>query len=154
MTMTTGQISNLYAVLNGLKLTELDGKEKYAVVKMMYKMKPIAEAFEEFRKDYPQKVKPQGWEDIEEDYRKWKEEEKEDKCSLAEETVNMLRRMEHDYLTNIHLGINEEAAQEKDIEIEYLSEEVFEKLLGSNDLYCDTSMLLADCLLKKEEKKD
>lgn len=152
--MTTGQISNLYAVLNGLKLTELDGKEKYAVVKMMYKMKPIAEAFEEFRKDYPQKVKPQGWEDIEEDYRKWKEGEKDNKCSLAEETVNMLRRMEHEYLTNIHLGINEEAAQEKDIEIEYLSEEVFEKLLGSNDLDCNTSMLLADCLLKKEEKKD
>lgn len=154
MTMTTGQISNLYAVLNGLKLTELDGKEKYAVVKMMYKMKPIAEAFDEFRKDYPQKVKPQGWEDIEEDYRKWKEEEKDNKCSLAEETVNMLRRMEHEYLSSAYLGINEEAAQEKDIEIEYLTEDVFEKLLGSNDLDCNTSMFLADCLLKKEEKKD
>ena len=152
--MTTGQISNLYAVLNGLKLTELDGKEKYAVVKMMYKMKPIAEAFDEFRKEYPQKVKPQGWEDIEEDYRKWKEEEKEDKCSLGEETVNMLRRMEHEYLSSIQLGINEEAAQEKDIEFEYLSEKIFEKLLGSNDLDCNTSMFLADCLLKKEEKKD
>ena len=152
--MTTGQISNLYAVLNGLKLTELDGKEKYAVVRMMYKMKPIAEAFDEFRKDYPQKVKPQGWEDIEEDYRKWKEEEKDNKCSLAEETVNMLRRMEHEYLSSIQLGINEEAAQEKDVEIEYLTEEVFEKLLGSNDLDCNTSMFLADCLLKKEEKKD
>lgn len=152
--MTTGQISNLYAVLNGLKLTELDGKEKYAVVKMMYKMKPIAEAFDEFRKDYPQKVKPQGWEDIEEDYRKWKEEEKDNKCSLAEETVNMLKRMEYEYLSSIQLGINEEAAQEKDIEIEYLTEEVFEKLLGSNDLDCNTSMFLADCLLKKEEKKD
>ena len=150
MTMTTGQISNLYAVLNGLKLTELDGKEKYAVVKMMYKMKPIAEAFEEFRKEYPQKVKPQGWEDIEEDYRKWKEEEKEDKCSLAEETVNMLKRMEYEYLSSIQLGINEEAVQEKDIEIEYLSEEVFEKMLGSNDLDCNTSMFLADCLMKKD----
>lgn len=154
MTMTTGQISNLYAVLNGLKLTELDGKEKYAVVKMMYKMKPIAEAFDEFRKDYPQKVKPQGWEDIEEDYRKWKEEEKDNKCSLAEETVNMLKRMEYEYLSSIQLGINEEAAQEKDIEIEYLTEEVFEKILGSNDLDCNTSMFLADCLVKKEEKKD
>lgn len=150
MTMTTGQISNLYAVLNGLKLTELDGKEKYAVVKMMYKMKPIAEAFEEFRKEYPQKVKPQGWEDIEEDYRKWKEEEKEDKCSLAEETVNMLKRMEYEYLSSIQLGINEEAAQKKDMEIEYLTEEVFEKLLGSNDLDCNTSMFLADCLMKKD----
>lgn len=154
MTMTTGQISNLYAVLNGLKLTELDGKEKYAVVKMMYKMKPIAEAFDEFRKDYPQKVKPQGWEDIEEDYRKWKEEEKDNKCSLAEETVNMLKRMEYEYLSSIQLGINEEAAQEKDIEIEYLTEEMFEKILGSNDLDCNTSMFLADCLVKKEEKKD
>lgn len=152
--MTTGQISNLYAVLNGLKLTELDGKEKYAVVKMMYKMKPIAEAFDEFRKDYPQKVKPQGWEDIEEDYRKWKEEEKDNKCSLAEETVNMLKRMEYEYLSSIQLGINEEAAQEKDIEIEYLTEEMFEKILGSNDLDCNTSMFLADCLVKKEEKKD
>ncbi len=152
--MTIGQISNLYAVLNGLKLTELDGKEKYAVVKMMYKMKPIAEAFDEFRKDYPQKVKPQGWEDIEEDYRKWKEEEKDNKCSLAEETVNMLKRMEYEYLSSIQLGINEEASQEKDIEIEYLTEEVFEKLLGSNDLDCNTSMFLADCLVKKEEKKD
>lgn len=152
--MTIGQISNLYAVLNGLKLTELDGKEKYAVVKMMYKMKPIAEAFDEFRKDYPQKVKPQGWEDIEEDYRKWKEEDKDNKCSLAEETVNMLKRMEYEYLSSIQLGINEEAAQEKDIEIEYLTEEVFEKLLGSNDLDCNTSMFLADCLVKKEEKKD
>lgn len=152
--MTIGQISNLYAVLNGLKLTELDGKEKYAVVKMMYKMKPIAEAFDEFRKDYPQKVKPQGWEDIEEDYRKWKEEDKDNKCSLAEETVNMLKRMEYEYLSSIQLGINEEASQEKDIEIEYLTEEVFEKLLGSNDLDCNTSMFLADCLVKKEEKKD
>lgn len=150
MTMTTGQISNLYAVLNGLKLTKLDGKEKYAVVKMMYKMKPIAEAFDEFRKEYPQKVKPQGWEDIEEDYRKWKEEEKDNKCSLAEETVNMLKRMEYEYLSSIQLGINEEAAQEKDIEIEYLTEEVFEKILGSNDLDCNTSMFLADCLVKKD----
>lgn len=152
--MTIGQISNLYAVLKGLKLTELDGKEKYAVVKMMYKMKPIAEAFDEFRKDYPQKVKPQGWEDIEEDYRKWKEEEKEDKCSLAEETANLLKRMEYEYLSSIQLGINEEAAQEKDIEVEYLTEEVFEKILGSNDLDCNISMFLADCLVKKEEKKD
>ena len=83
-----------------------------------------------------------------------KEEEKEDKCSLAEETVNMLKRMEYEYLSSIQLGINEEAAQEKDVEIEYLTEEVFEKLLGSNDLDCNTSMFLADCLLKKEEKKD
>lgn len=150
MTMTTGQISSLYAVLNGLKLTELDGKEKYAVVKMMYKMKPIAEAFDEFRKDYPQKVKPQGWEDIEEDYRKWKEEEKDNKCSLAEETINMLKRMEHEYFSSIQLGINEEAAQEKDMEIEYLSEEVFEKLLGSNDLDCNISMFLLSCLVKKD----
>lgn len=144
--MNIKQVSEVYNKLNeiGTKLTKMEDKDKFIVIKAMRQMKPVATGYDDFVKDAQEKLKGDGFNEMMEKAKKWQEEG--DKTTLTIEERVSLNAYFNAYNKRVEDCLKEEA--EKDVELTYerLQEDAFGKLVSSNDFDVKTIMELNDVL--------
>lgn len=145
--MKTKQVVEVYNTLNSAKLSKMEDKDKFLVIKAMRQLKPISTAYEEFVKDAQEKLKGDDFEDIQKKAQKWQEEGENTSLSLEE------RREINTYLNGYNNKVveclKEEAEKDNELNYEKISEDAFGKLVSSNDFDVKTIMNLQDALMKE-----
>lgn len=142
--MKTKQVVEAYNVLGGAKLTKMEDKDKFTVIKAMRQMKPVAIGYEDFVKDAQEKLKDERFDDMRGKAQKWQEEG--DKTALTVDERIEVNAYFAAYNKRVNDCLKEE--QEKEVELGYgrLDEEAFGKLVASNDFDVNTILLLGDAL--------
>lgn len=147
--MKTKQIVEVYNTLNGARLSKMDDKDKFLVIKAMRQLKPIATSYGEFVQDAQERLKGDGFEDIQKKARQWQEEGESTTLSLEERRdINVYL---NDYGRKVEECVAEEAGKENELDYVRLAEEAFGKLVASNDFDVKTIMLLQDALMVMPE---
>lgn len=145
--MKTKQVVEVYNTLNGAKLSKMEDKDKFLVIKAMRQLKPISTAYEEFVKDAQEKLKGDNFEDIQKKAQKWQEEGENTSLSLEE------RREINTYLNGYNNKVveclKEEVEKDNELNYEKISDDAFGKLVSSNDFDVKTIMNLQDALMKE-----
>ena len=119
--VTTEQIVKAYQVLHDAKLGKLEGKEKIAVVKVSQKLKSVATAYTEFEQDAVKRLRPDGFDSI--------EQKLSSRSSLT--PAESLKLQE--FNKQVSECLEEEKKKEHELDIEPLSEKTMEHLMESND---------------------
>ncbi len=145
--MKTKQVVEVYNTLSSAKLSKMEDKDKFLVIKAMRQLKPISTAYEEFVKDAQEKLKGDDFEDIQKKAQKWQEEGENTSLSLEE------RREINTYLNGYNNKVveclKEEVEKDNELNYEKISEDAFGKLVSSNDFDVKTIMNLQDALMKE-----
>ena len=145
--MKTKQVVEVYNTLSSAKLSKMEDKDKFLVIKAMRQLKPISTAYEEFVKDAQEKLKGDDFEDIQKKAQKWQEERENTSLSLEE------RREINTYLNGYNNKVveclKEEVEKDNELNYEKISEDAFGKLVSSNDFDVKTIMNLQDALMKE-----
>lgn len=143
--MKTEIIVTVYREINNAKLSKMDDKDKFLMIKVMKSMKPVAAAFEDFVKDAQEKLKDEKFEAMQKEAREWQE--KGVKCTFSEEKKIALNRYFADYNQKVADCVKEESEKENELTYERLSEDAFGKFIASNDFDVKTIMALEDVLM-------
>lgn len=122
-----------YRILNNAKLSKMDGKEKYLVIRAMKQLKPVATDYDDFLKDAAQRLRPDGYEAIE---------AKQDKDLTEEE-----REVVDKYNTEISECVREELNKEVELGYKPLTEEAFGRFADSNDISLAELMAVDEVLV-------
>ena len=145
--MKTKQVVEVYNTLSSAKLSKMEDKDKFLVIKAMRQLKPISTAYEEFVKDAQEKLKGDDFEDIQKKAQKWQEEGENTSLSLEE------RREINTYLNGYNNKVveclKEEVEKDNELNYEKILEDAFGKLVSSNDFDVKTIMNLQDALMKE-----
>ena len=142
MTKKVDDIVSLYNILKEAKLTKLADADKYTIIKILRKLRPTAEKFEEDKKDASERLKPENWEDIIAKAQQWQKEGEE--TTLTEEEKKEINATIIKYENSVRECIIEELNTEVEVDMPTISEAVFEKLMASNDWEAKTALLVAD----------
>ena len=142
MIMKTSTIIEVYQLLNNAKLTKMEAKEKFQVIKIMRAMKPVAEEWDSFIKTMDEKLKDDNHEEMLAKAQRWQKEGEKTTLSLDE-------RMEvNEYFGKLERERREliapEQSKEVDVSFDKLTEEAFEHLIDSNDFVVYQIMSLQD----------
>lgn len=147
MTKKTKTIVNLYEVLKSAKLTKMEDADKYAVIKVLRKLRPAAEKFEADKKDASERLKTDELDDAIAKYQQWQSEG--EKCAFTDEEKRTIVKVINEYDSKVRECIAEELDVDVEVELPKLSEAAFEKLLASNDWNAEVAMLVADELVEE-----
>lgn len=142
MKKKTETILAIYNVLKDAKLTKMEDSDKYAIIKILRRLRPITEDFEAFKKDASERLKPENWLDIVAKVQQWRREG--ENTTLTEDERRSINLAIVNYEREVQECISEELNWEVDIDIPVLTEEAFEKLMASNDWEAKTALLIAD----------
>lgn len=143
--MKTETIVTAYREINNAKLSKMDDKDKFLMIKVMKSMKPVAAAFEDFVKDAQEKLKDEKFEAMQKDAQEWRE--KGEKCTFSKEKKIALDRYFADYSQKVTDCVKEELEKENELTFDRLSEDAFGKFIASNDFDVKTIMALEDILM-------
>lgn len=143
--MKTIDIVKAYRIINDAKLTKMEDADKFKVIKATRQLKPVAASFDEFVKEAQERLKPDGWDDMQKKARKWQEDG--DKSTLAVEERREINRYFTDYNAKVEECVKEEAEKEHELTYERLSEEAFGKFVASNDYDVRTIIELENILV-------
>lgn len=129
--MKTSTIIEVYQLLNTAKLTKMESKEKFSVIKIMRAMKPVAEEWDSFVKTMDEKLKGENHEEMLSKAQQWQKEGEKTTLSLDE------RMAVNEYFAKFNKDrtemITSEQSKEVNILFDKLTEEAFERLVDSND---------------------
>lgn len=142
MTKKVDNIVSLYNILKEAKLTKLADADKYTIIKILRKLRPTAEKFEEDKKDASERLKPENWEDIIAKAQQWQKDGNE--TTLTEEDKKEINAVIIKYENSVRECIIEELNTEVEVDMPTISEAVFEKLMASNDWEAKTALFVAD----------
>lgn len=142
MTKKVENIVGLYNILKEAKLTKLADSDKYTIIKILRKLRPTAEKFEEDKKDASERLKPENWEDIIAKAQQWQKDGNE--TTLTDEEKKEINATIIKYENSVRECIIEELNTEVEVDMPTISEAVFEKLMASNDWEAKTALLVAD----------
>lgn len=143
--MKTIDIVKAYRIINDAKLTKMEDADKFKVIKATRQLKPVAASFDEFVKEAQERLKPEGWDDMQKKARKWQEDG--DKSTLTVEERREINRYFTDYNAKVEECVKEEAEKEPELTYEHLSEEAFGKFIASNDYDVRTIIELENILV-------
>ena len=146
----TEMLLAVFNVLNTAKYGKLDDQDKIKVWKIARMMKPIATKFEEETKDAAEKMKP--GEEFDEQLQKAQQYEVEirkpdcnaEKLPMGAAEYQAFITEFKKYQKLVNDAVKEFADKEVEIEFEPVSEEVFGKLMSSNDWTVDQTTTLGD----------
>lgn len=146
----TEMLLAVFNVLNTAKYGKLDDADKIKVWKIARQMKPIATKFEEETKDAAEKMKP--GEEFDEQLQKAQQYEVEirkpdcnaEKLPMGAAEYQAFITEFKNYQKLVSDAVKEYADKEVEIEFEPVSEEVFGKLMSSNDWTVDQTTTLGD----------
>lgn len=122
----------------GFKLSGLEAKDLFVVIRALDALKPVVEKFDGFVKDAQKKLKPEGWD---EKAQRYQEASKEEKAEIDKAAM--------EYSGRVNECVSTELEKEKEIETyEHLSEEAFGKMVNDNGhiLEVPAIMLLREIL--------
>lgn len=150
--MKTIEIINIYAFLKEAKLTKMEDKDKFSIIKALMAMKPIAIGHEDFLENAKEKLKGDKHDEWTERARKFESENRGKKVeSLSDDELSELKSINEyfsAYNKSVEQCVREEAEKEADVAFEKLTEEAFGKLIASNDWTCGQIMELSDLIVK------
>ena len=139
----------VFNVLNTAKYGKLDDQDKIKVWKIARQMKPIATKFDEETKDAAEKMKP--GDDFDDRLQKAQEFERlrNTNGDMSKSPMGAAEYQEFivefkNYQKLVSDAVKEYADKEVEIEFEPVSEEVFGKLMASNDWTVDQTTTLGD----------
>ena len=150
----TEMLLAVFNVLNTAKYGKLDDADKIKVWKIARQMKPIATKFEEETKDAAEKMKP--GEEFDEQLQKAQQYEVEirkpdcdaEKLPMGAAEYQAFITEFKKYQKLVNDAVKEFADKEVELEFEPVSEEVFGKLMASNDWTMDQVTTLGDMICK------
>lgn len=129
--MKTSTIIEIYSVLREAKLTKMESKEKFFVIKIMRVLKPVAEEWDSFVKTMDEKLKGEHHEEMLSKAQQWQKEGEKTTLSLDE------RMAVNEYFGKLDKERREliasEQSKEANVLFDKLTEEAFEHLVDSND---------------------
>ena len=143
--MKTIDIVKAYRIINDAKLTKMEDADKFKVIKATRQLKPVAASFDEFVKEAQERLKPEGWDDMQKKARQWQEDG--DKSALTAEERREINRYFMDYNAKVEECVKEEAEKEPELTYERLSEEAFGQFIASNDYDVRTIIELENILV-------
>lgn len=125
----------------GFKLSNLETKDIFKVIRATNALKQVATSFEDFQKDAQERLKPEDWEATIEKAQKFEE--------LSTEERVAVNRAINTYNSKVAECVSTEVEKDKEVEVyEHLSEEAFGLLVKANEHLLDLSdiILLQDIL--------
>lgn len=130
MKTTLRKVVEAYRALGDAKVTKLDNGEVLKVVKGRKVMRAVAEDYEAFLKDVTEKMKPEGWDELVADARKWEQEG--EKTTIGEARRKEVNRALVDYQMKVDAAVKGELEREVEVDIEKLTEDSLTKILVEN----------------------
>lgn len=148
MKLTTDTIVAAATALSqpSTKFTKMANADKFAVIKAMRVFRPVAEAFDKFKADAREKLKPENFEVMQEQAKRY------DELTEAERVDFTVAY--NDYERAVNDCVTDELRKEVEVDYQTISEEAFGALLESNDFNIVTSMALQDALCGPADKKE
>lgn len=129
--MKTSTIIEVYQLLNNAKMTKMESKEKFQIIRIMRAMKPVAEEWDSFVKTMDEKLRDDNHEEMLAKAQQWQKEGEKTTLSLDE------RMAVNEYFGKLDKERRELIASEQSKEVnilfDKLTEEAFEHLVDSND---------------------
>lgn len=156
--MNTIEISNVYELIKKSKLTKMEDKDKFLVIKAIRVLKPICTDYQDFVKDAQEKLKDDKYESNLEEYQKIQREHPQFKLSeLTPDEISKIETLTK-YFNNFNKSLEEclntEAKKEHELAYEKLSDEAFTKFISSNDFSVEEILNLEDTLKQVESKSN
>lgn len=149
--MKTIDIVNAYNALGSAKLSKMEDKDKFTLIRAMKVLKPVSTGYEDFVKDARDRLKDDRWDDMQQQAERWnaihKGQKLADLTPKEQEQLEDINAYFNGYTRRVEECVREEA--EKDVAPEYvrLSEEAFGRLLESNpDWEVEKVMLVSEAL--------
>ena len=129
--MKTSTIIEVYQLLNNAKLTKMESKKKFQIIRIMRAMKPVTEEWDSFVKTMDEKLKGEHHEEMLAKAQQWQKEGEKTTLSLDE------RMAVNEYFGKLDRErrqlVASEQSKEVNILFDKLTEEAFEHLVDSND---------------------
>ena len=142
--MKTSTIIEVYQLLNNAKLTKMEAKEKFQVIKIMRAMKPVAEEWDSFIKTMDEKLRDDNHEEMLAKAQQWQKEGEKTTLSLDE------RMAVNEYFGKLDKERREliasEQSKEANVLFDKLTEEAFERLMDSNDFNVGQILALQEAI--------
>lgn len=144
--ITTDTVKSVYKLLNDSKLTKMEDKDKFIVIKAVRKFKPIAADFEDLKKDVQEKLKGENFEEMQKKALQWNEEG--DKTTLTEDERKEVNMFFYEFNKNVKECLKEETEKKHELEYEKLSEDAFGKFISSNDFKVDDIIKIQEVMVQ------
>ena len=144
--ITTDTVKSVYKLLNDSKLTKMEDKDKFIVIKAVRKFKPIAADFEDLKKDVQEKLKGENFEEMQKKALQWNEEG--DKTTLTEDERKEVNMFFYEFNKNVKECLKEETEKKHELEYEKLSEDAFGKFISSNDFKVDDIIKIQEAMVQ------
>lgn len=142
--MKTSTIIEIYSVLREAKLTKMESKEKFQVIRIMRAMKPVAEEWDSFVKTMDEKLRGENHDVMLAKAQQWQKEGEKTTLSLEE------RMAVNEYFGKLDRERRELIASEQSKEVntlfDKLTEEAFEHLVDSNDFVVGQILALQEAI--------
>lgn len=144
--ITTDTVNSVYKLLNDSKLTKMEDKDKFIVIKAVRKFKPIAADFEDLKKDVQEKLKGENFEEMQKKALQWNEEG--GKTTLTEDERKEVNMFFYEFNKNVKECLKEETERKHELEYEKLSEDAFGKFISSNDFKVDDIIKIQEVMVQ------
>lgn len=145
--MKTRQVVEVCKVLDDAKISKMEDKDKFLVIKAMRQLKPVSRSYEEFVKEAREKLKGDDFEELRKKAEQWQAEGENTSLSIAER--QRINAYFAGYTDSVNACVREEEEKDNEFAYERLSEEAFGKLIASNDFDIKTIMSLQEALMKE-----
>lgn len=143
--MKTVIIVDAYRKINDAKLSKMDDKDKFVMIKVMRAMKPVATAFEDLVKDAREKLKDEDYEQMQKDYEELRQRGSD--CGFSYDKIQSIIQYIGNYEAKVEECVKPDWEKENELTYDRLSEDAFGKFLASNDFDMKTIMVLQDVLM-------
>lgn len=142
--MKTSAVIEVYKALKEAKLTKMESKEKFQIIKIMRAVKPVAEEWDAFMATVDEKLKGENHETIVAMIQQWQREGDNTTLTMEE------RKEVNEYIAKFNAErnelINAELAKEVEVSFERISEEAFERFVDSNDMDVSVLTILSESI--------
>lgn len=119
------EINGERVVREGFKISALETKDIFVLLRARNTLRPIAEAYAEFEKTAREDLKPADWDELVEKSNRFKE--------LSEAEKREVKKAADDYSAKVNECVGTELEKEKETDAyEHLSEEAFGALVKDN----------------------
>lgn len=142
--MKTSTIIEVYKALKEAKLTKMESKEKFAVIRIMRAVKPVAEEWDAFLSTVDEKLRGEGHEEMVAKIQQWQKEGEQ--TTLTEEERREVNAYIMRYNKEREELLHAELAKEVEVSFERISEEAFERFIDSNDMDVNVLTILSESI--------
>lgn len=142
--LTTRTIVETYRTIADAKVTKMEEAEKFAVVKAVRSLKPVATAFQDFTEEARKKLQPENFDELQDKARRFD--------SLPDDEKKEVNASFIAYDEAVRKCVADEMTREHEVELDPLTTEALGRLVASNDFTVATILQLEDVLCAAEKE--